>query len=177
MGIRMEILYFICSFLQPVCLPVPEMLTVLWGSNVLGEKKAFVLGVAGSLMGILFMYFFVKRCFAYFERKKKLKQKIQKFQFYIRGYCFIIIGVLFIIPVLPDEIICIGAVLTGLNAGKFIGTALFAKIASIGMVVYSGQIAEICSMSQMEIMLIEIGVLLITAQIFKRMNRYGGNDN
>lgn len=173
----MALLYFICSFLQPVCLPVPEMQTVLWGSKILGEKKAFILGVAGSLMGILFMYFFVKRCFAYFERKKKLKQKIQKFQFYIRDYCFIIIGVLFIVPVLPDEIICIGAVFTGLNISRFMCVAFFAKMTGIGMVVYSEQIAKICSMSQIEIMLIEMSVLLITAQIFKMMNRYGGNDN
>lgn len=48
----MEVVYFILCVLQPICLPIPEMVTVLWGSVEIGPIKSFILGVVGAILGI-----------------------------------------------------------------------------------------------------------------------------
>ena len=167
----MEILYFICCILQPICLPVPEMATVLWGTMMIGSEWTLLLGVLGSTIGIVLMYTIAAYGVAYLMQNEKLQHSITQFQYYIQEYCFLVIGLLFVIPVLPDEVICIGGALTGIDFKKFIAVAFLSKFVSIGIVAYANLIAEVCSLNRTQIICIEVILLLIAAQIFKVRHR------
>lgn len=167
----MKLMYFICCILQPICLPVPEMATVLWGSYSIGAVPSFVIGVIGSVLGIAIMYDLSRKAsqkmIAYF----KCETKIKKFQHYVERYKVLIIGFFFVVPVLPDEIICIGAPVVGIEFSSFIVLAFLSKCISIGLVSFSKEFASICNLNSIQIVLIELVIMGIAASCFKRVNQ------
>ena len=64
-------IYFIFCILQPICLPIPEAMTIYFGSELIGSFASFILGFIGSLIGISIMYAMSK------YGSKKLLHKIE----------------------------------------------------------------------------------------------------
>lgn len=166
-----KLIYFICCILQPICLPLPEMATVLWGSYTIGSKASFRLGVLGTIIGIAIMYSVSKKCSQKIIDRFHCEAKIRKFQHYVERYKVLIIGFFFIVPILPDEIICIGAPLVGIDLGTFLGLGFISKCVSVGMVAFTKEIASVCSLSSMDIIMGELIILFVFAYIFKRRNQ------
>lgn len=167
----MEVFYFILCVLQPICLPIPEMVTVLWGSVEIGPIKSFILGVVGAILGISVMYWIAKKGSNFLIRKMKCEKKIAIFQEYVSNYKVYIIGILFIVPILPDEIICIGSPLVGIKFPLFIGIAVISKIISFGMIAFSEPIARVCSLSKGELIIFELVVLFLIAKLYTRREK------
>lgn len=163
----MKILYFICCILQPICLPIPEAGTVLWASVSFGSFPSFFLGVTGSLIGITIMYWIVKRGTEFFLKKEKVAKKVKEFRQYVEKYRIFIVGLLFVVPILPDEIVCIGAVATGIEYPLFFMIAVLAKIISIGMISYSQKIAMFLKIEQSFVIIVEIAVVFFIAWGFQ----------
>lgn len=67
-------IYFFICFAQPVILPLPEMVTVVAGSSVLGSFTAFIAGFSGTILGI-FSMFFVSRIGGMKLVRKLVKEK------------------------------------------------------------------------------------------------------
>lgn len=162
----MSWIYFLLCVLQPICLPIPEMVTVLWGSVEIGPMKSFVLGVLGAIIGIGIMYWITKRGSHWVIAKFKCEEKIEIFQNYVRKYQIYIVGILFIVPILPDEIICLGAPLVGIPFPMFMVIAILSKIVSVGMIAFSEEIAAVFSISRMELIMIELVILFVVARIY-----------
>lgn len=78
---------------------------------------------------------------------------------------------LFVIPVIPDEIICIGASLGSIKFKFIFPIALFAKTISIGMVTYSEFISKFLKISQFNLIVVEIILMLFAAFIYKIMKK------
>ena len=166
-----KLLYFICCIFQPICLPVPEMATVLWGSYTIGSKASFTLGVLGTIIGIAIMYSISNKCSQKIIVRFHCEKKVGKFQHYVERYKVMIIGFFFIVPVLPDEIICIGAPLVGIGKGTFLALGFISKCVSVGMAAFTKEIASVCSLSSMDIIMCELIILFVFAYIFKRKNQ------
>ena len=135
---------------------------------MLGSFKTLVIGMAGTLIGISVMYGLSK-----FGSKKLLKKftktnGIERYQEYVQNNTFLITGLLFIIPVLPDEIICLGAGFSKISYKVFIGIAAISKFISVSMVAYSEEIGKMFSLSRIEIMAIELVILFVSAYVMKR---------
>lgn len=160
-------LYFILCILQPICLPVPELVTIVWGSNTVGDVYAFIFGVIGTVLGIVIMYFSSRKASDWIVQKFHYKDGLEAFKSYVSHFQIYIIGLLFVVPILPDEIICIGVCIIGISFSKFITIAIFAKITSIGMIAFSEQIGSVFCLDKWQIIMVELGVLLLIARIFK----------
>lgn len=167
----MTILYFLLCILQPICLPVPEMVTILWGSMTIGPRKSFVYGVAGALIGIAVMYVLAKKFSECLIKKLKCEKKVKRFQDYIKNYQIYIVGILFIVPILPDEIICLGSPLVGIRFSLFMGIAVAAKLISVGMIAYSEPIGAIIGLSNLELIAVELVVLFAVAKLYTRREK------
>nr|WP_295684822.1 VTT domain-containing protein [uncultured Lachnoclostridium sp.] len=172
----MEVVYFILCVLQPICLPIPEMVTVLWGSVEIGPIKSFILGVVGAILGIGVMYWIAKKGSNFLIRKMKCEKKVALFQEYVCRYKIYIIGILFIVPILPDEIICIGSPFVGIKYSVFMGIAVISKIISVGMIAFSGQIARICSLNRVELIIMELVAIFIVAKFYTRREKRRDQD-
>lgn len=159
-------IYFLLCVIQPIFLPIPEMVTVLWGSVEIGPIKSFVLGVIGAIIGISIMYWVTKKGSHWMIARFKGEEKIEIFQNYVRKYQIYIVGILFIVPILPDEIICLGAPFVGIPFPTFIVIAILSKIVSVGMIAFSEEIAAAFSISRIELIMIELVILFVVARIY-----------
>lgn len=151
-------IYLAISFLQPILLPLPEPLTIMAGSSVLGSFNGAVCGFLGTVAGIVTMYFFVRVTGAKFIEKFVSNKQIEKFNEYIKKNETIVILLLFILPMLPDEAICIGAGLTKINAYKFISIAVISKMITAFSLSYS---VSLVKLNSMQMMLIAAGILAV----------------
>ena len=132
-----SIVYFIICFLQPIILPLPEPFTIMTGSAILGRFNGAVVGFLGTILGILTMYFISRYASEKFLFNVIKKEKLEKFNEYIRKNEILIILMLFIFPVLPDEVICIGSGLANINIYKFITISCVAKLITVFTLSYS----------------------------------------
>lgn len=122
-----EIIYFILCILQPIILPIPEVITIGSATVVLGTFKSFVIGTIGSVCGIVIMYNVARYGGEKIVSLIAKEKQLNKYKKYISKYEILITGLLFIIPILPDEIICLGAGVSGINFKKFLVIAVIAK--------------------------------------------------
>lgn len=166
-----ELIYFILCILQPICLPVPELTTYLYGEKTVGHLKALIIGIIGVMIGLTIMYYVSHKAARYIIRKFNLGDKVKKFAEYVRKYQILIIGFLFVVPILPDEIICIGSPIIGINYLVFIIIAFISKLISISMVVFSENISEIFSVNQSTIIIIEVVLCILATIIFNIIDK------
>ncbi|MBR3523642.1 MAG: VTT domain-containing protein [Bacilli bacterium] len=165
------IIYFLLCVLQPICLPVPELTTYLYGEKTVGPLMAFIIGYIGVLTGLTIMYFISYKASKYIIKKFHYEDKIKKLYYYVKKYQIIIICLLFIIPVIPDEVICIGAPVIGIHYIPFIILAIVSKGIAIAMVTFSQRIADHFLLNQWTIIAIEIALSIIATIIFNLIDK------
>ena len=164
-------IYFVMCILQPICLPVPETATIIFGCLSLGAFKSFYIGIIGVLAGISIMYWLVKHFLHYFINRKGIQKKLELFRRCTKNYQVLIIGILFIVPVLPDEIVCLGAAVIGIDYLALLLIALPAKIISIGMIAYANEIGNALFINGYVVILIEIVILLLVSILIRHWNK------
>lgn len=148
-----KVIYFLLCFAQPILLPIPEAVTVPAGSAVFGSLPAALLSFIGTMTGIIVM-FYIARLGGQKVVLKLVKEKhLKKYQQYVGKSETIILSILFIIPILPDEIICIGAGVSGVSFVRFVIIASIAKLITSFLLAYSVELAKALSLSSSEIVL------------------------
>jgi uncharacterized membrane protein YdjX (TVP38/TMEM64 family) len=148
-----KLLFFSICFLQPIILPLPEAVTLPAGSAVLGSFEGAYLGFLGSLLGIVVMYF-VARIGGLKLVSKLIKEKhLKSYQEYVSKNETIILTLMFIIPILPDEIICVGAGISKVSFKRFFFIAMLAKLVTSSLLAYSVYLAKLFSLSTTQLVL------------------------
>ncbi|WP_195430387.1 VTT domain-containing protein [Clostridium sp. D46t1_190503_E9] len=161
------LIYFLVCFLQPIILPLPEPVTIMVGSLILGETKGAVIGFLGTILGIISMFLFSRYASQKLIKKMVNSKKIEKFNEYIKKNETLIILLLFILPILPDEVICIGAGIGKFNGYKFITIAIISKLITAFTLSYS---IELFSFNPLSILII-VAIIILTIIITKLINR------
>lgn len=165
------LIFFLLCILQPICLPVPEATTILSGTLTIGANPAFVIGLIGILLGILTMYKITSYLSKKFLRNFKKNQHYKTYQKMMQSNPFLTTGILFAIPILPDEIICIGSALGNVPLKILFPIAIVAKVVSVGMITYSSEIAELFSLNQWEVIALEIILMLVASTIYSKYKK------
>lgn len=162
------IIYIIICILQPICWPLPEMSTILYGTYKFGAIYSFIIGYIFILMGIVIMYK-VSFCFSkkHLSRIKKSK-KFLKFKKFISKNEILTTGILFVLPILPDEIICVGASILEIKFKVFITIAMFFKFISIGVIAFSEPLAGIFNISKLTLIIVELIFLFLISTLYSR---------
>lgn len=157
-----KIIYFIICFLQPIVLPLPEPVTIMGGSSVLGPEMGAMIGFSGTILGIMVMYFLAKFMGRSIVEKMVDKKLLDKFNKYIEKNETFIILALFILPILPDEVICMGSGLAKVNVYKFMGAAFVSKLITSISLSYSLELIKLDSR------FIIVGVVAACALLLKK---------
>lgn len=158
-------IYFLVCFLQPIILPVPEPVTIMAGSSVLGSFNGAVIGACGSIIGIITMFILSRYISEKVIKRFINNNKIEKFNRYIKRNEIIVILGLFIFPILPDEVICIGSGLSKIDIYKFIIVAFIAKLITSFSLSYSLEIIKIDF--NMTGVIVIIGIIAAVIKFFK----------
>lgn len=121
-------IYFAICFLQPIILPFPEPVTIMTGSAAFGATYGFFIGFSGTMAGIIAMFFIARIGGNKLVSKAIHPKQLERYRsFVVRNETLILIG-LFILPILPDEVICVGAGVSRVSFKKFASIALLSKM-------------------------------------------------
>ena len=154
----MSLIYFLISFIQPILLFTPEMMTITGGSLALGPLRGFIIGFLGILSGIITMYFIGRYAQQVIVKKLGKENLFDKYTRLVERNGEYIIGLLFVLPILPDNIICAGAGISKVPFKKFILIAALSKLITTFVYAYSLELANIFAVTKLQLV---IGLSLI----------------
>lgn len=166
-----KFLFFLICFSQPIILPIPEAVTVPAGSAVFGPFIAAILSFLGTVSGIMVMFFIARIGEQKFVSKLVKAKHLKKYQEYVGKNETIILALIFMIPILPDEIICVGAGISGVSFKRFSMIASISKFITSSLLAYSVHLAKSLSLTSSQLMMAcsaIVGIMLVVSLIFKR---------
>lgn len=168
-------IFFFISFAQPILLPIPEAVTIPGASAVFGPAVAAAIAFPGTLLGISAMFFAARYGGRKFISKFIKEEQLEKYQQYIAKSETLIMFLLFIIPILPDEIICVGAGIGQVSPKRFLLIASISKLLTATVLAYSVELAEGLSLTPSQLMFgfsaivfILFGISVITKKLLSR---------
>lgn len=129
--------FVIIQFLQVTFLPIPSTITTLAGVLIYGPLQAGFLSLSGILLGSTFAFWLGKKfgtkLVTYMVGEKSCKKWVK----YLSSakYTFFI---MMLLPVFPDDILCLVAGLTNMSWGFFIFTNLISRPIGIFTTAYLG---------------------------------------
>lgn len=131
------IIFIVFSFLQVVILPVPGSVTVAAGVALFGPLECALYSFIGILTGSL-VAFAIGRWIGY----KAVcwivgKDDIDKWLSKIKGKDYLILSLMFLLPLFPDDVLCFVAGLSSMTWGYFIIMIIITRLISCFSVAYS----------------------------------------
>lgn len=172
----MWFIYFLICFFLPICVPVPESAVVLWGTAKIGSLGAFILGVTGSVLGLMFMHFLSSMIAdRIFKGKRERKQLVWIRKLTRQSHNWIL-GVLLIVPVVSDEVLCAGCAFLKIPLLRLLKIAIIAKMISVGMVAFSGSMGAVCGLEYWQILAAELLVMFVVSAGLQYVCRQGGTE-
>lgn len=166
-------IYFLLCVLLPICIPVPEAAVVLWGTGRIGSAGAFIFGVAGSVLGLAVMHTFSSLIAGRILRGRKEKRQLAWLQQVTGQYGSLVLGVLLIVPLVSDEVLCAGAAILKISLPRFLNIGIIAKIISVGMVAFSGSLGALCGLKHWQIIAGEVLLMLAASMCLRRFGKGG----
>lgn len=161
------LVFLILCILQPICLPFPEATTILSGTLSIGPNCTFFISLIGILTGIIIMYKISHYFSSKFLKKYQNNNKFLLYKKLVSTNPFLTTGILFAIPILPDEIVCVGSALGDIPLKIIVPIAIIAKSVSIGMTTYSSKIASIFDVNEWQVIVIEILLMIILGMVYR----------
>lgn len=166
-----KFLFFLICFSQPIILPIPEAVTVPAGSAVFGSFIAAFLSFLGTVAGIVVMFFITRIGGQRLVSKWVKEKQLRKYQKYVQRNETIILVLMFIVPILPDEIICVGAGISGVSFKRFFIIASISKFITSSVLAYSVQLAQSLSLTSSQLIMVcsmMMGIMFAASFILKR---------
>ena len=152
-------IFFFISFAQPILLPIPEAVTIPGASAVFGPAAAAAIAFLGTLLGIATMFFAARYGGRKFISKLIKEEQLIKYQNYVSKNETLIMFLLFVIPILPDEIICVGAGIGQVSPKRFFMIAALSKLITATLLAYSLQFAEMFSITGSQLIIAVSAIL------------------
>lgn len=156
----MWFIYFLLCVFLPMCIPIPEAAVILWGTERIGSAGAFILGVSGSVLGLALMYTVSSMIADRFFKGKREKRQLAWLRKLTGRYRNWILGVLLIVPVVSDEVLCAGSALLNIPLSQLLKIGTIAKTVSVGMIAFSGSIGARCGLEYWKILVAELLLML-----------------
>ncbi len=166
-------IYFLACVMLPICVPVPETAVILWGTRQIGSLGAFILGVTGSVLGLTIMHS-ISSLIAHRIAKGKKEQRMLAWLRRLTGrYRFWILGILLIVPVVSDEVLCAGSAFLKISLHQFLKIGIIAKIISIGMIAFSGFFGDLCGLGRWQIIAGELLCMFLASAALQHFCKKG----
>ncbi|MGP4081209.1 TVP38/TMEM64 family protein [Pseudalkalibacillus sp. R45] len=166
-----KLIFFLICMVQPIILPIPEAVTIGAGSAVFGPFSAAILGFLGTIIGLITMFYIVRYGGQKLISKLVKEKHLDKYREYVGKNETAILVLLFIIPILPDEIICVGAGIGAVTFKKFFIIASIAKFFTSSLLAYSVHLAQLLPLTGPQLVFtcsVLLGTLYLTSLVVKK---------
>ena len=130
-------IFILFQFLQVVILPVPGSVSVAVGVALFGPLRSSLFSFIGILLGSL-LAFFIGRVVGYkavcwIVGKDDLDKWLEK----VKGKDYLLLSIMFLLPLFPDDILCFVAGLSSMTWGYFIVMIIITRAISVLTTSYS----------------------------------------
>ena len=133
----MPVVYTVLQFLQVVVLPIPSVVSTLAGVALFGAFQTMVYSLIGVLLGS-FTAFFVGRKLGNTAVSWMIgEETMNKWQNKIKGKDYLLLTLMFILPVFPDDVVCSVAGLSTMTLRYFAFMIIFSRFLQISLTCYS----------------------------------------
>lgn len=170
LGFWGRFIFVMLQFLQVTFIPLPSTVTTLAGVLIYGPLQTALLSLAGIMLGSV-LAFWLGRVFG-----KKLvefmvgKATCEKWTKFLTDakYSFFVMMVL---PVFPDDVLCLVAGLTDMSWAFFVGTNLISRPIGIFMTCYLGSGSIIpyhgWGLAVWAVIVIVVGALIVLSYVYR----------
>ena len=165
--------YFFVCVLLPICVPVPETAVILWGTRQIGSLGAFFFGVTGSVLGLMIMYSLSSMIAHRISKGRKEKRQLAWLKQLTGQYRVCILGVLLIVPLVSDEVLCAASAFLKIPLPQFLKIGIIAKIISIGMIAFSGFLGGLCGLKRWHIIAVELLFMFLASVVLQHFYKKG----
>lgn len=136
-GNKAVVLYVLFCFLQVVVLPVPGSVTVAAGVALFGAFRCSVYSFIGIIAGSL-VAFAIGRWIGYKAVRWIVGQDtLDKWLEKLKGKDYLILSIMFLLPLFPDDVLCFVAGLSSMSWIFFIVMILITRLISVVSTAYS----------------------------------------
>lgn len=131
------VLYILFSFLQVVVLPVPGSVTVAAGVALFGPLKCAIYSFIGIVSGSI-VAFAIGRWIGYKAVKWIVgKDTLDKWLAKLKNKDYLILSIMFLLPMFPDDVLCFVAGLSSMTWTYFIIMIVVTRLISVFTTAYS----------------------------------------
>lgn len=136
-GAWMPALYTLLQYLQVVVLPIPSIVSTVAGVKLFGAFYAMVYSFIGILLGSL-TAFYIGRKLGYKAVEWMVgRDSLDKWQKKLKGKDNLVLTIMFLLPLFPDDVLCFFAGLSSMSTGYFIIMITISRILAIASTCYS----------------------------------------
>ena len=155
-------LYILFSFLQVVILPVPGSVTVAAGVALFGPLKCSIYSFIGITIGSIVAFaigrWIGEKAVRWIVGKDTLKKWLEK----LKGKDYLILSIMFLLPLFPDDVLCFVAGLSSMTWPYFLIMITITRAISVLSTAYSVGLIPFTTWWGILIWLV-IGALIILA--------------
>jgi uncharacterized membrane protein YdjX (TVP38/TMEM64 family) len=131
------LLFIAFQFLQVVILPVPGSVSVAAGVALFGPLKCAIFSFIGIVAGS-FLAFAIGRVIGYKAVCWVVgKDDLDKWLNKVKGKDYLILSIMFLLPLFPDDILCFVAGLSSMSWSYFTVMIIITRAISVGTTAYS----------------------------------------
>lgn len=136
-GVWMPIFYILLQYLQVVILPIPSLISTVAGVALFGAFKALLYSFIGILLGSITAFFIGRKW-----GKKAVgwmigDETLKKWQKKVKGKDNLVLSIMFLLPLFPDDVLCFLAGLSSMSLKFFIIFISLSRLLAIGGTCYS----------------------------------------
>ena len=155
-------LFILFSFLQVIILPIPGSVTVAAGVALFGPLTCSILSFIGMTLGSIVAFTIGRvvgeKAVRWIVGEETLKKWLQK----LKGKDYLILSIMFLLPLFPDDVLCFVAGLSSMTWTYFIVMIVITRVTSILATSYSVGLIPLTTWWGIMIWLI-IGALVVAA--------------
>lgn len=131
------VLYILFCFLQVIILPVPGSIAVAAGVALFGPLKCTLFSFIGIVLGSI-VAFAIGRVVGYKAVKWIVgEDAIDKWMKKLKGKDYLILSIMFLLPMFPDDILCFVAGLSSMSWPYFLVMIVLTRAISVATTAYS----------------------------------------
>ena len=136
-GVWMPIFYIVLQFLQVVILPIPSIVSTVAGVALFGAFWAMIYSLAGILIGSITAFFIGRRLGNKAVSWIIGNEMLSKWQKKLKGKDTIVLSLMFVLPLFPDDVLCFIAGLSTMSTRYFLVVVLLTRLLGIFATCYS----------------------------------------
>lgn len=164
-GIWAPLVFIALQAVQVIVAPIPGQVTVLLGGFLFGAVAGTVYSLVGATIGSAVVFFLSRRYGRRYVERVVTPTVLSQFDAFTRGNALPAIFLAFLVPGIPDDILCFAAGLTDIDLWKLVSVSFVGRIPSFLLVSVIG--LELANSNLLSALALAVGFLALVAITYR----------